>query len=508
MEETIMAEEYIQDPELLKQLNEGYVTDPTILNALNQPTTTSETLTAPKTAWEQFTSPGPEHDFSLKNVGTEAAIGAGMGAVLGSPTWVGVLPAAGLGGLLGATGGLAGEAARTMKASPATALTAELVASLGTQGGLMGIKGAAKLLPWKGRVLSNLIPNNVEQRASEVVGERMFGKDTYGVFHTTENSEATQNALKSQIFGGNLGALAASVDTKASDLLRTDFYANLKNLKSQVSVTKEVTPAQYSAMGLEVAPKVVTKTTTPNVFATSPEYKTLMDDVNALIERGQMTAGEAGNLKKTLFSELSTNPKVEPFASKDVLNLIQNGGVYTVAKKGAEIETKTKIPEAARDALKTRFDEYLQRNLGEKQYSVLKSAERQEFIAEARDAMPTLLNEGFKFGTPEFTKVINLVKQSPEGKNDLLAALNQHIKNLSDPEKMVSEFKRIAPGLRELGVLDRAQSGTMMQKVLSVPKNIDKAVRAKTLQNILIFPAVSVATSEGIGRSDLFVPTY
>ena len=73
---------------------------------------------------------------------------------------------------------------------------------------------------------------------------------------------------------------------------------------------------------------------------------------------------------------------------------------------------------------------------------------------------------------------------------------------------MVSEFKRIAPGLRELGIMDRADSGNMMQKILTVPKNISAEVRRKTLQNIIIFPAVSTITSEGIGRSNLFVPTY
>ena len=36
--------EYVQDPALLQQLNEGYVTDPAILEALNQPTTATEVL--------------------------------------------------------------------------------------------------------------------------------------------------------------------------------------------------------------------------------------------------------------------------------------------------------------------------------------------------------------------------------------------------------------------------------------------------------------------------------
>jgi hypothetical protein len=472
---------------------------PATNEALATPTAT-EVLNEPKSAFQQFTSPTEPRNFNMGNVAADVALGAGTGAILGSPTWVGTVPAAVLGGTLGLTGGIAGEIARSQGKSPATALFAETVASLGTQGALSGIKSMAKLLPWKGRVLSGLIPDNIEQRASQVVGQRMFGKDTYDVLYTTENSEAAQTALKQQLFGNNLSVLGQRIDTKASDILRSDFYDNLKNLKSQVRVIKETIPAKFDIFGMQQTKKMVNKTEIPNVFATSPEYKVLMDDVNALIERGLMTPAEAGNLKKTLFSETSTNPKVAPFASKDVLNLVQNGGVYTVAKKGAELETKTKIPESARNALKLRFDEYLERNLGQKQYSILKNAERQEFIAEARDAIPTLINEGFKFGSPEFTKVINLVKQSPEGKNDLLAGFNQFIKNQSDPDKMVSEFRRIAPGLRELGVIDREASANILQKVLSFPKNVDKAVRIRNVKNMLLFPAVSTINAEGVNQ--------
>lgn len=451
---------------------------PSSTEAAATPTAT-EVLTEPKTLWQQFTSPVEPSDFNLKNVGADVALGAGTGALLGSPTWVGTAPAAGLGAVLGLTGGLAKEAVKSSGGSPAAQMLAEGVGSLGTQGIAMGIKGATKLLPWKGRALASMFPNNVEQRASQVVGEKMFGKDTYGVLHTTENSEATQNALKQQIFGNDLSVLGSNIDRKASDILRAGFYNTLSGLKQS-----------------------------GNTFAQSPEFKALSDDVNALIERGLMSPTEAANLKKTVFLELSKNPKVAPFASQDVLNLIQNGGVYTVAKKGAEVETKTKIPEAARDALKTRFDEYLQRNVGEKQYSVLKNAERREFIAEARDAMPTLINEGFKYGSPEFTKVINLAKQSPEGKTDLLNALNQHLKSQPDPDKIVSEFRRIAPGLRELGIIDRKQSGEMMQKILTIPKNVSNEVRRKTIQNILLFPAVSTINAEAVDKSGLFVPTF
>jgi hypothetical protein len=110
--------------------------------------------------------------------------------------------------------------------------------------------------------------------------------------------------------------------------------------------------------------------------------------------------------------------------------------------------------------------------------------------------MPTLLNEGFKFGTPEFTKIINLVKQSPEGKKDLMGALNQHLNSIEDPQKMLKEWQRIAPGLRELGVLDRQGTADIMKKVAELPKNVDKLTLKKNLQNLILFPAVAATGAE------------
>jgi hypothetical protein len=373
------------------------------------------------------------------------------------------------GGLLGLTSGLAGETARSMGASPASAFLAETLGGLGTNVAAKGATGLLALVPsWRVRqVVKSLPGGRVAENARNVVGEKMFGKDTFNLFNTTENSEATQLALKQQIFGQDLTKLGTNIDRKASDILREQLYSSTKNLKQS-----------------------------GNTFSTSPEYTALIDDARALMERGQMNKDEFNNLQKIIRLELSKNPKVEPFAQQDMLNLIHNGGVYTVSKKGAEVETKTKIPEGAREKLKERFNEFLQRNLGNKQYEVLKGAERQEFIAEARDALPTLLNEGFKFGTPEFTKIINLVKQSPEGKKDLMGALNQHLNSIEDPQKMLKEWQRIAPGLRELGVLDRQGTADIMKKVSELPKNVGALTRRKNLQNIILFPSVAATGAE------------
>jgi hypothetical protein len=439
---------------------------------VNTPPTASEVLERQPSMMQRFFEPSipePLGVNSLKDIAASGAVGAGVGAALGSPTLVGTGPAAVAGGLLGLTSGAAGEVARSMGASPASTLMAETLGGLGTNVAAKMGKGLIALAPsWRVRQAVKSLPGGrVEENARKVVGEKMFGKDTFNLFNTTENSEATQMALKQQIFGQDLANLGTNIDRKASDILREQLYSSTKNLKQS-----------------------------GNTFSTSPEYTALIDDARALKERGQMTVEELNNLQKIVRLELSKNPKVEPFAQQDMLNLIQNGGVYTVSKKGAEVETKTKIPEGAREKLKERFNEFLQRNLGNKQYEVLKGAERQEFIAEARDALPTLLNEGFKFGTPEFTKIINLVKQSPEGKKDLMGALNQHLNSIEDPQKMLKEWQRIAPGLRELGVLDRQGTADIMKKVSELPKNVDALTRRKNLQNIILFPAVATTGAE------------
>ncbi|CAB4240831.1 hypothetical protein UFOVP22_13 [uncultured Caudovirales phage] len=498
-----MADSYIQDSELLKQLNEGYVADPAILEALNAPQTVMEKLTTPKSAWETFTSPTTPEDFSMKDVGVEGAIGAGIGAALGAPTLIGVPAATLTGGILGLTSGLAGETSRAMGNSPATTLAAETLAGLGIQGAGIATKGIAKLLPWKGRVISNLLPGNLEANASKIVGEKMFGKDTYGVLHTTENSEATQNALKQELFGNDINVLDNLSNEKVSNILRNDFYNSVKDLKEQtLNITNPIEKVT-NLFSKRIAPPVATTSKLPNVFSVSPEYKALMTDISALAERDRMSPAEIKSLQTILRNELSKNPIIADTAHQDVLNLLQNGGIYTIAKKGAEVETKTKIPEEARTALVKRFDQYLERNVGEKQYSILKNAEKQEFIAEARDAIPTLINENFRLGSPEFTKAISLIEQSPTGKQEVINAFNQHLKSLDNPEDMKKAYNSIAPKLRALKILDRQTSSNISQKIAAIPKGVSDLVRNQTIKNLLIFPAISTATSEVVGNDKI-----
>ena len=462
------------------------------------PVTATEVLERKPSMWERFTSPSPEEEFSFKDVLASGAVGAGVGAVLGSPTLVGTGPAAAAGGFLGLTSGVAGEAARAAGWSPAAALTAETVAGLGTNVMAKGAKEAIALVPnWTIRQTVKSLPGGrVAENARKVVGEKMFGKDRFNTFFTTENTEATQATLKKQLGLDDLTTIGENVNRKASSILRDQLYTGLKNLKGQTSRTREVTPATFDRFGLPVAPKKVTTKEVPNVFRTSPEYKKLEDDLDVLVENLYLSPKELRDLKKIVSNEISQKPGVQAEATSELFNLIQNGGLRQARSKGAQAETETLIPEKAREVLKKRFDDYLERNLGAKEYSILKGAERQEFIAEARDAMPTILNEGLNLTSKTFKDVIKTVKDSPEGKKDFMGMVNQHLNRQDTPEKMLSEWKRLSTGLRELDIISTKEAADIMKKVAELPKNVDALTRRKALQNLILFPAVAATGAE------------
>jgi len=473
---------------------------PEAIATITAPETVAEKLATPKSMWDIFTTPIQPQPFSGKDVLAEGAIGTGIGAALGAPTLVGAPAGALTGGILGLTGGMAGEVSRSMGNSPATTLAAETIFGLGTQTLGIGAKAVTGLLPWKGRVVARMLPGRLEENASKIVGEKMFGKDTYDILHTTENSEAVQNALKAEIFGADEIAFSKNIGKKASTILRDDYYNTLQKLKETNIVSSEVVPATFDKLGMKVTEAAKKTTSMPNVFSTSPEYKLLLDDVAVLAKRDRMKPAEIVSLQKILRNELSKDPNIAATSRQDVLNLLQNGGVYTVAKKGAEVETKTKIPEDARKALVARFDQYLERNVGEKQYSALKAAEKQEFIAEARDTIPTLLDEQLRIGSPSVDNAIALINQSPTGKQDVINAYQQQIKSLDSPEAMLKYHRTTASKLRELGILDRKKSMEISDKIKAIPKGVSDIVRKQTLKNILIFPAVSTIGAEVVGN--------
>lgn len=418
-----------------------------------------------KTPFEQafggLTQPTTPEEFSWRDVGTSAAMGAGLGTVIGGPAG-GVI-----GGITGGISGVAGEVAGTQGASPIGRFATELVAGGVPQVGVnLAQRFGASI---RTRNLAKLFKEpELDQKANETAKTILFGKRQLPEGYTVANSDATQANLRRQYLGETdetMGAFAPG--KKVSDILRDKLYSGLQTARDE-----------------------------NKAFLKSDEFKGLMEDLKDLRARDMLDGTSLKSLTTILGEEMSNRPNVREKASQDILNLIQNGGVYTVAKKGAEVETKTKINEATRAALKKRFDEYLERNMGSKAYSELKAVEAAEFAAQARDEIPLILQSNFKYGSPEMEAVLSSIKNSPEGKKDFAVAVMQHLRGFDEEAKILSEFSRLRPALKEAGVFSSEEISNIYKNIKSFEKVRDTATRINRVKNAVLFPLVGATSAE------------
>lgn len=481
-----------------------------INTAMNQPNTATDILTKPKTMFEQLTAPNkPEFnlDDAVSRVGTSAALGAGIGAILPNPA------TATLGAVSGAGGAIAGELGRAMGVSDLTRTGMEVVGSLGVEAVPMAasflrtrLTAAAPTMGMgTGRVgispVSNeVVSDRVAQHALRQTQLKLFGKEAFDLKIKPENFMNTQNKLSQEI----LGDVAVS-DKTVSSVLRERLYDTMKQGKSSGSLYDEVTPAQFDNFRIQTAPEQTKQVLVKDVFANSPEYKTLLQDVSLLAKTPkQADAGARRDLVKIIKNELDDS--VED-SSERLIGLIQDGGIFEVAKKGADAETKTLISEPMRKALKNRFDEYLERTVGAKQYQQLKNVEREEFIAKAKDYIPELLNNAWRMGTPEYRSVINTVKTSPETRSEFAKALNQHLGSLDNTRAIKNELRRLSPGLKEAKVLD----SDAIRKLYNTAGEFDKkfsnqkaVTQIKSLISTALTGAIATESAGGFTKINPF----
>lgn len=422
-----------------------------------------------------FFDPTAPQDFSLKNVAVGAGIGAGVGTLIGG------FPFGTLGGAVsGATGTGAGEVARTMGTSPATQITTELIA-----GGLpsaikkFGTK-ALGLVTWKGERLSNMLKSTSDEEfAALVAKEKTFGSPTFKGLYSTKNSDLTQSALKSDLL--NSGVQVAD-DELASVAVRKQLYANMK---------------------------------ANNPFVKSTEYAELGDEIAALRARKLISPIEERNLEKILKNQLNTNPKVANTANQDILNLIQNGGTYTV-----EGQTKAMISPDAQRVLRDQFNKYLERNTGKKGYDYLKGIEQQEFIAASRDSIPTLIATKFTKLDEPYKLALNNIAKSPEGKMEFAKAIDQHFYQLGEtievagkqvgkeisPDKLMKEFIRLRPAIEESGVMSRPQLEELTRRISGIPAMADKVIAKKYFTDIMRGAIIGAGASEVSSTKPIIMP--
>lgn len=417
-----------------------------------------------KQAFGWMVEPTAPEAASWKDVLLSGATGAGLGAVFGG------VPGAVVGGGAGLVSGIAGEYAGTQGVSPLARFTIELGAGGVPQfstniakkfGSTIRIRNIAKLASEEPKI---------DEQANNIAKTILFGKKELPEGYTVANSDAAQANLRRQYLGETdetMGTFAPG--KKVSDILRDKLYAGLQTARD-----------------------------TNKAFLKSDEFKGLMEDLKDLRARDMLDGTSLKSLTTILGEELSTRPNVREKASQDILNLIQNGGVYTVAKKGAEVETKTKINEATRAALKKRFDEYLERNMGSKAYSELKAVEAAEFAAQARDEIPLILQSDFKYGSPQMNSVLESIKNSPEGKKDFATAIMQHIRSFDDEKKMLSEFTRLRAALRETGVMTDSEISNVYKNIKSFEGLRDKATKINRVKNAIMFPLIGVMSTETV----------
>lgn len=418
-----------------------------------------------KTPFEQafggLTQPTTPEEFSWRDVGTSAAMGAGLGTVVGG------LPGTVIGGITGGISGVAGEIAGTQGVSPLGRFAVELGA-----GGLpqFGINVAQRFgASIRTRNLAKLFKEpELDQKANETAKTILFGKTVLPEGYSVKYQDDMQAALRRQYLGETdetMGAFAPG--KKVSDILRDKLYTGLQTTRDE-----------------------------NKAFLKSDEFKALMEDIKDLRARDMLDGTSLKSLTTILSEELSTRPNVREKASQDILNLIQHGGEYQVAKRGAEFETKTKINEATRLALKNRFDEYLERNMGSKAYSELKAVEAAEFVAKARDEIPAIIQSNFKYGSAEMNQVLESIKRSPEGKKDFALAVMQHLRSFDDEAKMLSEFSRLRAALKETGVMTPEEISNTYKNIEGFKSLRDKATRINRVKNAVLFPLVGAISSE------------
>lgn len=439
---------------------------------------------------QEFLSPTDPKAFNVSNVLLGTGIGAGVGA-FGGPAGMFV------GGLEGGISSIGGEIQRQRGASVATQLGTEAALGGGVQAAWKwGAKKALGLLPLKTRAVTNEIIKDIpkEEEAIFLAKQKQFGPSKMESLYSTKNIDETQNILRSKF---DPSGTSIPLDRNVSDFLRDSLYSDLKTLKSQTTTATETIPAKYDSFGMMVSPEKVVTTSKPNVFANSPEFKELLKDLNDLKIRKKVDGSDIANTRQILKNELSNEPGIVKESQKDLINLIQNGGAFSPKEDLNKVSAL--INKTTQDAIRTRFNQYLERNLGSQKYNILKEIEQQEFIAEARDSIPTILTTRFTYLDKPYKEALDTIAQSPEAKLDFAKAVDQHFFNLGkssvvngkkvglevDPDKLMNEFIRIRPAIERSGVMSKDQLTDLTKRIDSLPKEIDKAIDLKNRVDLI-----------------------
>ena len=455
-----------------------------------------------KDAWSYLTSPTtpvPASIDSLKNI----AIGAGVGGVAGAAFPVVGAPA---GALAGGVATAAEEIAKSQGASPLTTLGVGLAAPTGVN--LLKMAAVKGLVPLRTYFAKNIANSTgaeeqvgkLEQLAIKEAQTKVFGPPKFTVDYSIENALKTQTKLREQYLGENINSPSMiDPEFKVSSILRKQLFESIDTLKDKVTKVS-VTPIDRvtNMLGQVVKPATNEVTKETGSFVNSNEFKALMEEAGRLVKYKKTTGGEVGNMVDILKLQMDSDPIVRANSTREIINLIQNGGVYKVSQKGADAETKTLISDNLRQELKDKFDDYLQTTLGKPAYSQLKQVERLEFQAEARDLIPDIIANKFKLGSDDFDKAMNTLKSSPTGKEDMQNALLQHFGQMDDANKMKSSLITLRSTMSNLGMLDRQGYFDILRKIESFKDVKDKALFLNKVKSAILTPLMGVTSASAV----------
>jgi len=494
-------------------LQEGYTEQEIIDYLMTKPKTGEEAAKQAslyETTSEFLLSPQQPEEFSYGRVAASTAIGGGLGLPFGPVGAVG-------GATAGLVGGIAGELSRMAGSSRLTTFAAEfaggflpsMVKKLGSQVINEKLFGSTPILETVGRILK---PQRFQDRVKLRAKRKLFG-DAHVGSASTMNQEATQLILRDK------HKLVGESNLTVSNILRKNLLTQLDE-KASETISKTILKE-----GKEVIEQV------PNVFYHSDEFKNLLDDLDALVQRGKASKSEIGKIKKVLANQFNTNPKVKDMAVTDIINFIQNRGLKQGKKSiDGKVENVMEISVDTQKALRENFNAWMEKNLDDVSYNMLKEAERLEFGAAAADSIPTLVLSKFKKGTEEVENAIKNIKNFEGGDVMLAKAVQQHFRDFGtkidvpvsggkveqiggnlNADDLMAEFFRLRPMLEDSGVMSRDALLDMTKKLQSIPKTISQEKRreliAETVEKGLVGVVAGSAPSEGEKATGYSLPS-
>jgi hypothetical protein len=199
-----------------------------------------------------------------------------------------------------------------------------------------------------------------------------------------------------------------------------------------------------------------------------------MQDLSKKLQAGDITKGEFRYVFQRLGTEqLQDNP------SQAMWNLVKHGGVWD--PKLGRIERK--ISGNAQQALEDSFGNYMKRTTNTDMNQLYNRVRQSEYKAAAADAIPDILEQGFK-NTPLFRQHMRNLN-TDTGREEFVTAFNQYIGGLESPMKMQKFFSDRKDVLRRVGLLNDAQISDIQKRITNLPKDISAEKRKLMLKNIV-----------------------